>query len=650
MVVQHNLGAMNSNRMLGITTGSLAKSTEKLSSGYKINRAADNAAGLSISEKMRRQIRGLTQASTNAQDGISFCQIADGALNEVHDILKRSEELAVQASNETNMEKDREYLNQEIKALSAELDRIHTTSVFNERRIFTDAGVIPTTDGTIPEEPQVSEDGNYHINVNGIDITFEMVDTSGNRVESPVETKASGTVNSSSVANSNLAKFAVKAAADAVYNLSQNFPTLFSKASTDGIKIGLELKDQQVGGTLATASLSVKPSSTSAVMSYKMWIDTKDYPISKFDSMSDAKKADLASVIAHEMTHLVMYDTVTNTMLGNAPAWFVEGMAQTSSGDNNWLSSELNPSSSDTAIKNYKAQMTTMPYGAGYAACMYLGYVSGGGTVPPSSPSDVTSATIRSGLDSLLSELADGKTLDQAIKTATGGKFTSAADFQSKFTSAGDNDSLKFMQNFLNTRGTSGAGSIFGELNQSEASLFSPATLTDTYGSYSIQRDNKWYSNAYGTGYQIPKNLPGTGEGGGGNDKAGLYLHVGSEKDNYMYLHQFNASADALFGFKEMDVSTVDSAKATIDLVKEADLRVSTIRSYYGAMQNRLEHTVSNLDNVVENTTAAESRIRDTDMATEMVRFSNMNILQQAGQAMLAQANQSNQGILSLLG
>ena len=335
MVVQHNLGAMNSNRMLGITTGSLAKSTEKLSSGYKINRAADNAAGLSISEKMRRQIRGLTQASTNAQDGISFCQIADGALNEVHDILKRSEELAVQASNETNMEKDREYLNQEIKALSAELDRIHTTSVFNERRIFTDAGVIPTTDGTIPEEPQVSEDGNYHINVNGIDITFEMVDTSGNRVESPVETKASGTVNSSSVANSNLAKFAVKAAADAVYNLSQNFPTLFSKASTDGIKIGLELKDQQVGGTLATASLSVKPSSTSAVMSYKMWIDTKDYPISKFDSMSDAKKADLASVIAHEMTHLVMYDTVTNTMLGNAPAWFVEGMAQTSSGDNN---------------------------------------------------------------------------------------------------------------------------------------------------------------------------------------------------------------------------------------------------------------------------------------------------------------------------
>ena len=110
MVVQHNLTAMNSNRMLGLTTNSLAKSTEKLSSGYKINRAADNAAGLAISEKMRRQVRGLTQASTNAQDGISAVQTAEGALNEVHDMLQRMNELAVQASNDTNMTTDREYI------------------------------------------------------------------------------------------------------------------------------------------------------------------------------------------------------------------------------------------------------------------------------------------------------------------------------------------------------------------------------------------------------------------------------------------------------------------------------------------------------------------------------------------------------------
>ena len=133
MVVQHNLTAMNSNRMLGLTTGSLTKSTEKLSSGYKINRAADNAAGLAISEKMRRQVRGLTQASTNAQDGISAVQTAEGALNEVHDMLQRMNELAVQAANDTNMKTDRSYIKSELDALITEISRVATTTTFNEQ-------------------------------------------------------------------------------------------------------------------------------------------------------------------------------------------------------------------------------------------------------------------------------------------------------------------------------------------------------------------------------------------------------------------------------------------------------------------------------------------------------------------------------------
>ena len=136
MVVQHNLTAMNSNRMLGLTTNSLAKSTEKLSSGYKINRAADNAAGLAISEKMRRQVRGLTQASTNAQDGISAVQTAEGALNEVHDMLQRMNELAVQASNDTNMTKDRQYIQTEIDQLATEINRVANTTTFNEQNLL----------------------------------------------------------------------------------------------------------------------------------------------------------------------------------------------------------------------------------------------------------------------------------------------------------------------------------------------------------------------------------------------------------------------------------------------------------------------------------------------------------------------------------
>jgi flagellin len=137
MVVQHNLTAMNSNRQLGITTGQQAKSTEKLSSGYKINRAADDAAGLAISEKMRRQIRGLTQASANAQDGISCVQTAEGALTEVHDMLQRMNELAVKAKNGTNTTTDRNYIDKEVQNLISEINRVQSTTTFNEKNLLT---------------------------------------------------------------------------------------------------------------------------------------------------------------------------------------------------------------------------------------------------------------------------------------------------------------------------------------------------------------------------------------------------------------------------------------------------------------------------------------------------------------------------------
>ncbi len=136
MVVQHNITAMNSNRMLNVTTSAQAKSTEKLSSGYKINRAADDAAGLAISEKMRRQIRGLTQASANAQDGISCVQTAEGALAEVHDMLQRMNELAVQASNGTQTDADRSYIDSEIQALKTEIDRVASSTTFNEQKLL----------------------------------------------------------------------------------------------------------------------------------------------------------------------------------------------------------------------------------------------------------------------------------------------------------------------------------------------------------------------------------------------------------------------------------------------------------------------------------------------------------------------------------
>ncbi len=157
MVVQHNITAMNSNRMLGLTTSSQAKSTEKLSSGYKINRAADDAAGLAISEKMRRQIRGLTQASANAQDGISCVQTAEGALNEVHDMLQRINELAVKGETATLTTEDRSYIQMEVQQLMSEIDRVKSTTTFNEQSLL---------DGTFKDKGlQVGAESGQHIDI-----------------------------------------------------------------------------------------------------------------------------------------------------------------------------------------------------------------------------------------------------------------------------------------------------------------------------------------------------------------------------------------------------------------------------------------------------------------------------------------------------
>ena len=654
MIVQHNLASMNADRNLKVSTGSIGKSTEKLSSGFKINRAADDAAGLTISEKMRSQIRGLTQASANTQDGVSFCQIADGALDEVQGMLKRCSELAVKASNGTNTQADRDAMQSEIAEISSEIDRVHESALFNEIRVFPDAGYNPDEFAAALTSAPVKT-----VTAGNITFTLEFIGTDGKIDTEPAENiKATGSANPDSVANSEMAAFVVSAAAKAVNNLSSKYPNLFNEASTQNINIGLEMSPQGKGGTLATAYMSVSSNSSSTVTSYKMWVDTADYPVESFPSMSDAQKADLAATIAHEMTHLVMDDTLTSGMIGSFPKWFKEGMAQTSSGDNGWMGYELDGTSTDTDIKNYKSQLTTDPYGAGYAASMYLGWLAN----KQAGGSDaVNSTNIANGLDRLLTEVAknikaDGSgsntILDKAISTVTGGKYTSTAAFESAFSSAADTDSLSFMKNFITARGN-GAGSIFGELNAAEASVFAPSTISGASTShYKVNKDNQWYSNAFGTGFTFPEKLPSRGNSGGvGNDKNGFIIQAGAanKQEQQIFVKQYNITMESLLDGRELDVSTMEGARASIALAQKADAKISAVRSYYGAMQNRFEHTISNLDNVVENTTAAESLIRDTDMAAEMVNHTKLNVLIQAGNAMLSQAMQQPQSVLQLL-
>ncbi len=382
MVVQHNITAMNSNRQLGVTTSGQAKSSEKLSSGYKINRAGDDAAGLKISEKMRSQVRGLNRASANAQDGVSLIQTAEGALNEVHSILQRMNELAVQGSNDTNQDIDRDAVNQELTALTTEINRIASTTQFNKQELL---------DGTF-------EDKKLHVGA----------------------------------------------------NTQQNIKVTIDAMNADAIGLNDAISVTMAGAKVATYSINGQTGSTRAGV------------ISAAKSVAKAGVAPIAGRIVEVATNVT---------------WSVAGQV--------------------------------------------FSVVTNGGR---SAASRAASAAYATSLAAVMASI-DAMTVTEKLSTKAG----------------------------------------------------STATVTAP------------------------------------------------------------------------TVSNYEKAQATLSKIQIAINNVSTQRSALGALQNRLEHTIANLDNVAENTQSAESRIRDTDMASEMVEYSKNNILAQAGQSMLAQANQSTQGVLSLL-
>ena len=462
MVVQHNLTAMNSNRMLGVTTKTQAKSTEKLSSGYKINRAADDAAGLSISEKMRKQIRGLTQASSNAQDGISAVQTAEGALNEVQDMLQRMNELAVKAANGTNSETDRTYIQNEIDQLTTEIDRVSETTKFNETYLL-----------------------------------------KGDRSSSAYTFK---------------------------YD-SQATKTATNLYKADG-------------------------SAIADVAALKTYLDANP----------DAK----------------VYKTQASWSAPTTDTWAEVAGARTKLDATN-ISNYLNPD------KTAKAGVTFHSAATG-GTVIAAGDVTTTYTAPVEAVKD-TDYTY----DSKQYYDADGNkipanALNGYFKTSDGATVDVDADSTKK---AYDKD----------------------------GNAVTPAAAD----------------------VKVDKTLKGV---------LSLTLHVGADAtDNNQISVKIDSMSAASLGVDGIKVDGADDTNAlnAVDTIKEAIQKVSTQRSALGAAQNRLEHTINNLDNVVENTTSAESQIRDTDMATEMVKYSNNNILAQAGQAMLAQSNQSNQGVLSLL-
>ena len=642
MVISHNLQAMNAQRQLGNVSTDVAKNTEKLSSGYRINRAADDAAGLSISEKMRKQIRGLSQASENSQHGVSFVQIADGALTEVHDMLDRMVELTVQAANGTNSSFDRSAIQKEIDQLTKEINRVQETTQFNKIPVFSENGHSP-------------DEGIYNSNIISAAIldtgsskfTFAYIGSDGNASQTQ-NTTATGKVNSG--LNKEFADFVVAAASSAASKITTAYPSL-ANASSD-VTIGLDVHNiDGKNNTLASAQLSMRYTSEWTQMTYTMNIDSSDYNPASFDTMSDAQKADLAATIAHEMTHLIMQDTLTGGMTGanRFPTWFIEGTAQTSSGDDGWVSGTIGSGT----VKNYMSKLDSLPYGAGYLATMALGLAV---SEKESYTGLSTEDKIKHGLDSLFQELVSQKQnqdLSAAIARKT--NYTSLTVFENKFKS-GDSNLLGYVNTILTQKNKDNnpkSGSLLaGSLGEAQSVTFKPANITNVTGvKYVLDPKATAFANSFGTGFPtVPQPVRGARHGvsEGGED---INVHAGADADmtNKIAIKRYDISAMAIFDGDKVDVMTEDSATKSIDIVGMAKERVSRVRSYYGAIQNRLEHTIKNLDNVVENTTAAESQIRDTDMASEMVKYTKNNILMQAGQSMLTQANQSTQGVMSLL-
>ncbi|SEA22662.1 flagellin C-terminal helical region [Pseudobutyrivibrio sp. ACV-2] len=630
MVVQHNLQAHNASRMLGITSSAQAKSTEKLSSGFRINRAADDAAGLSISEKMRKQIRGLDQASTNAQDGVSAVQTAEGALTEVHSMLQRMNELAVQASNGTNSETDRNSIQDEIAQLTTEIDRVAETTKFNETYLLKG-------------------------NAQGAEVTKTVKAHDAGLDGKLVENATNGTT-----------KF-----------------TLNKKLET-GDKVMIGGKEYNIGSGKSTDSYrNVSDLKTTTMkVGDSVTVDGKTTTLTK-----DVKASSVISttevagdqIIAKDGTVYQYYAAGTKTTAG----WYDKSTYQDTdlyeaSGNrktvgqlavegSTWKHADAKSGLNEFNIVENIKNGEKSAFDLGNAGKITADNVKGtdlaaGDTVTQSGEEKTAVATANKTVKTL-QEVAQaiGKldnTKKVTIRNIDGSNEqeyniaeTAAQEDKATFTLTREHitELLKEGQQVK----VDNAEMTVAGVEAADSSKISKARA------YTLMAEELQKASSIGadTEAKVLSNNDGTFEITQGTvtykDKLSFNLHVGADAD---MTNKINVDVDAMssagLGIKGINVAddTGNAATYAIDAIADAVAKVSQQRSALGAVQNRLEHTIANVDNVVENTTAAESRIRDTDMAEEMVNYSKNNILAQAGQSMLAQANQSTQGVLSILG
>ena len=617
MVVQHNMQAMNANRMLNVTTSAQAKSTEKLSSGYRINRAADDAAGLSISEKMRKQIKGLDQASSNAQDGVSAVQTAEGALTEVHSMLQRMNELATQAANGTNSETDRQSIQDEIDQLTTEIDRVAETTKFNETYLLKgntagktsdvkvaahDAGLAgkltDNGDGTSTFKLNDALEVGSKIKIGGTEYTIgksakaEDYTSIASAKASLASAKTGDSVTSNGVTTSIVDKTTAASAKAATWANNDTFTdadgkewkvvTTLTSGATDEVLVANAAAKAGKAGTIITKNASLKIGTGASTDVAKSVEVVEKLASNEIDSTAANAATQLQN--AAKVGGTISVGGETKEVTQNSPLAFAD--------------SDTNASNDITSL--VKAA-TTVSIGA----TQY--------TIKTTTNLDDPTAGITA--DDLLAKIKEGDevTVGGNTYTAIG---VSASDSKESNTIT-VNEAYKKITDELT------AASSIGTDKAATVKSVGDGSFTIEQGTVEVK------------------------------DGLSFNLHVGADADmtNKITVDIDSMSAAGL-GVKGLNVKDDTGVAATyaIDAIADAVAKVSAQRSALGAVQNRLEHTIANVDNVVENTTSAESRIRDTDMAEEMVNYSKNNILAQAGQSMLAQANQANQGVLSLLG
>ena len=541
MRIQHNVMAMNAYRNYSNNTSALSKNLEKLSSGYKINRAGDDAAGLAISEKMRAQITGLDKAQDNAKDGISLVQTAEGALTEVHDMLNRMVELATQSANGTyDNETDRANLQKEVDQLQSEINRIADSANFNGIKLL---------DGSL------SGGGN----ISGVSVS----DT----------TAVAATFTSGD--------FAV--ADDA-------------QVAGDTLEYTVAWKDAAGNEHATTVNFTVGDTTTELIAA-----DGTKYSLTATATKSELQNAVLAE-LKKDSDLTSAFDITTST----------DALKFTSKGTGN-------EGATITAI-NGSGTISTADLGADIA-----GSTAGANSMQKL---DLTGVTALAG-----SETADA--MNKAVFEINGKKFvlaqSSATDAQLK--SLGSDVTVIKLQGTAYTAAND-AANVAAALSRVTGMDFKAATTADAVTGSGITANDILYNG--------DEKLSASG--------GGLTLQIGDTSDSY---NQLTVSVQDMhtssLGIDAISIATQEGAQAAVDVVKNAINMVSDVRGTLGATQNRLDHTINNLSVMEENIQDAESTIRDTDVAEEMMSYTKNNILIQSAQAMLAQANQVPQGVLQLL-